>query len=407
MQRKYSIAMIAACPFPTVQGSQVYIGQLSEALARRGHEVKVITYHFGENGYGHTGFSVPIYRIPRLIPYRNLRAGPSWRKPLLDVLLVVRTMQVVKKNHVDILHAHNYEAALVAAIVHFLTGIPVVFNTHGVMADELHTYFKWPVTKVLAGAAARVLDGITARLVQRIIAISPGVKDFFVQRGIAARKVYCIPPGITYPASSPEDVPSLAAIQGPIIFYTGNLDNYQNVPLLLESFVSVAREKPDARLVFVTHCDTRDLEKQCREFGIWEKIVILPHIDFHQVQAILARARVAVLPRTAWSGFPIKLLNYMAAGKAIVACEGSAKAIDHLQDGMVVKNGDVNGFAEAVLQLLDDEDLCRRLGEAARKKAETIYSWDTIVKQVESLYAELLGVSDDEGSVSPVGSKNL
>ena len=83
----YTIAMVCACPFPSSQGSQVFIKQLSEALHRRGHTVHVVTYHFGED-LETSGLAIT--RIPRLLSYDKLRAGPSLKKPLLDLLLSAR-----------------------------------------------------------------------------------------------------------------------------------------------------------------------------------------------------------------------------------------------------------------------------------------------------------------------------
>jgi hypothetical protein len=74
------ILTVAACAFPTRQGSQVLIRQAAEALAARGHEVIVACYAGGED----IPCGVPIARAPRLPGSDRLRAGPSPAKPLLD-----------------------------------------------------------------------------------------------------------------------------------------------------------------------------------------------------------------------------------------------------------------------------------------------------------------------------------
>ena len=80
----------------------------------------------------------------------------------------------------------------------------------------------------------------------------------------------------------------------------------------------------------------------------------------------------------------------MAAGKAIVISEGSAKGIKHNHSGLVVKNGDSNSFAEEILQLIKQPDLARRLGINARKSAMDTYSWDSIVNRLEDVYKKVL-----------------
>ena len=346
MKKRYKIAMVAACPFPTTQGSQVFIRQLTEALLDRGHEVHIVTYHFGE---GPVANGSTIHRIPQIIPYRKFRAGPAWRKPFLDMLLALKLLQVVRKYKIDIIHAHNYEAALAGFMVRFVTGRPVLFHTHGVMGDELHTYFRNDISRFIAKKAAVFLDTFVSRLSDRIIAISPETLSFFGGGICSCSKIEYIPPGISYPELKAENKINVREkfklSNVPLILYTGNLDHYQNLELLIKSFRIVVKNIPSARLVFLTHCETVYYKELCAEEGILENVVFIKDRSFKLLQSLLDEADVAVLPRTSWSGFPIKLLNYMAAGKAVVVCKGSAKCIDHMVDGLKVSDDDLEGFA--------------------------------------------------------------
>lgn len=384
--------MVCACPFPTSQGSQVFIRQLSEALSDRGHEIHLVTYHFGEV---HPHRPLNIHRIPGLIPYRKFRAGPSWRKPLLDGLLSAKLYQVVRRHHLDIIHAHNYEAALSGLAVRTFTGKPVLFHTHGVMVDELHTYFQGRMTRYLAGKGAWLLDHLIPRWADHIIAISPEAAAFFLEKGISRNKMDTIPPGISYPELTRKvsaDVRKEYPMgDGPLIFYTGNLDPYQNIDFLLKSFVMVVKEVPEAKLVILTHHEADDFQKLCQRLDLDRSVIFVEFSGFSQVQRFLEASCLAVLPRTSWSGFPIKLLNYMAAGKAVVACEGSAKAIEHFREGLVVKNQDALGFARAIIRLIQDPGLCQRLGTNAREKAKKAYAWDRISQEVEGVYERIGG----------------
>ena len=82
----------------------------------------------------------------------------------------------------------------------------------------------------------------------------------------------------------------------------------------------------------------------------------------------------------------------MAAGKAIVASEGSAKGIKHLYNGLVVKNNDYKGFAEGILKLIQQPDLAHKLGLNARKSAIDTYNWDRTVIKLEGLYKKVLSL---------------
>ncbi len=387
----YKIAVAAACPFPTSQGSQVFIRQFSEALLARGHDVCIVTYHFGEPG---VSCRIPVWRIPAVIPYAKLRAGPSWSKPLLDLLLSVRLYQAVRRYEIQIIHAHNYEAALASTLVSFITGIPVVFHAHGVMSDELRTYFSSPILQRFADFAAGLLDPVTVRLADRTIGLCPEVVSYFIERGADTANLFAIPPGISLDdqisgQACNEPLPAVYG-QGPVVFYCGNLDNYQNLGLLLDAFGRVLEQERSARLVIVTGSEPHGFAKRCTACGLRQAVHIERHAEFSRVQRLLQASAVAVLPRTAWSGFPIKLLNYMAAGCAIVACRSSAKALQHMHSGIIVADDDAEAFADGIVRLLGDEKLRRHLGGNARHRAETRYAWPRIAEEIESVYADML-----------------
>jgi glycosyltransferase involved in cell wall biosynthesis len=82
----------------------------------------------------------------------------------------------------------------------------------------------------------------------------------------------------------------------------------------------------------------------------------------------------------------MKLLNYMAEGKAIVASAGSAKGLVDGVTGRIVPDGDAEAFADTVVALLRDADARRRLGLAARATVEDQAVWETVLDRIEGVY---------------------
>jgi glycosyltransferase involved in cell wall biosynthesis len=134
--------------------------------------------------------------------------------------------------------------------------------------------------------------------------------------------------------------------------------------------------------------------------GIDRQTVLVYAHEFGTARDLLAAADVAVCPRTVCLGFPIKLLNYMAAGKAIVASAGSACGLHHQDNCWVVDNGDTEGMAAAIVNLLHDAALAQRLGERARQTAEREYTWDRAVNAITEIYEQTVG---RPGTLSPGG----
>ncbi len=384
------VAVVAACPFPTLQGSQLLIRRLAQGLQARGHHVVVVAYAEGLEG-ALTG--IPMRRIRAIPGCRALGSGPRAAKLVLDVALFAALVRLVREERIDIIHAHNYEAALVGLAASRLTGVPLIYHSHNALAEELPTYFRGRLTRRLAHALGAFVDREVPRRADHCIAICRELVGFLRARGVGAVDVVA-------PGGSPEEFPprsseELDAIRrrfgigsGPVLLYTGNLDGYQNLELLLASIGRVRGVVPDALLLLATHAAPRALPACLAQRRPGVRLVTAD--DFATVRDLLQIADVALCPRREWSGFPMKLLNYMAAGKAVVVSAGSAKAVRHRVNGLVVADGSAHGYADAIVDLLQMPEMRAALGRAARRTVEDEYGWDRVIDQVEAIYAVVL-----------------
>ncbi|MBU1652510.1 glycosyltransferase family 4 protein [bacterium] len=393
MIQPLNIAVVAACPFPTSQGSQVLIRESCEALAKRGHNVHVVTYHFGED-LPCPGLT--IHRIPKIFKYNKFRSGPALKKPLLDILLAIKLDEVVRKNKIDVIHCHNYEAPVAAFPVKLLRNVPVVYHSHNTMSDEFYTYFRLKIPQTIARFAARLMDRYIPRMADYSIAINRKVAEFLFKSGISPSTIKFIPPGIDYgdPVEVPDrDLLNKYQLQSQkLLIYAGNLDGYQRIDLILDALPDIIGEHPDSRLLFLTGSNSESLMAEIIERDLAENISIINDLSFDEIKHILAVGCLAVNPRIAWSGFPIKLLNYFAAGLPVVAFEDAAPCVDHCHNGLLAKAGDYKEFAKCVNYLLSNPEKARQIGRNARSTVEELYSWDRIAAEIEMIYAELLSL---------------
>jgi len=383
--RLYKVVLVAASPFPYPQGSQVLVGQLAAALQKRGHAVRLVTYH---SGVGSPADGVVLDRIQALPGLGAARAGPSWQKPFWDLFLARELLQVAHSWQPDLLHAHNFEGLLAALWVRWRTGVPVIYHVHNAMGLELHTYFRSRPGRWLGGVAGRAVDAHLPRRADHCIVLNGRAVDYFRRRGVARLAV--VPPGIEFePGEAARARQSLG--DGPLVVYSGNLDRYQDLDLLFRAFRKVAEARPAARLILSTNAAPGEWQALAGALGIGGQTRFVPAGDFATVRDLLAAADVTVCPRQVCLGFPIKLLNYMAAGKAIVAARGSACGLQHLENGWVVDDGDTQGLARAIIRLLDEPHLARRLGAAARRTVQQEYTWERAVAAIEGVYAQVGG----------------
>jgi 1,2-diacylglycerol 3-alpha-glucosyltransferase len=383
------VAMVAACAFPSPRGSQVLIREVAEALADRGHEVHLVTYPHGESLVPLRGIFLHRLSAPA---FATAHGGRGWRKVVLDLCLALAVYRVVRSERIDVIHAHNYEAPLISFVIRRLTGVPVVYHSHNALSDELAYYFRPGMRRRLARVVGAFLDRVVPRRADFSIALTPELGSFLHARGVAAERLSVIPPGSAPLGPSPAWRPSPNSGRF-VVMYTGNLDPYQDLRVLGEGFAVFRASVPQAELMIVTHDSKwavrtdRAVEVLRRSAGA--QIVVAP--TFAAVRRALAQADILVCPRSSWSGFPMKLINYMAAGRALVVAEGSAKGIVDGHTGLVFRNGDAPGLAAALHSLMSNPGLRQQLGENARRAVNETYSWSRAAAQIEQIYADVCG----------------
>jgi glycosyltransferase involved in cell wall biosynthesis len=242
-------------------------------------------------------------------------------------------------------------------------------------------YFARPVGRRLAARVGRFLDAQIPRRADFCIAVTEELGAVLRRQGVSEAALACIAP-----AGSPAELGTPPHPRAPsaCVCYAGNLDGYQNLGFLLRTFARVRRRMPHARLVLVTHAAGP-------RAPLGDGVEIVRAATYADVRERLAVADVAVCPRVERSGFPMKLLNYMAAGKAIVAAAGSSKGLIDGVTGLVVGDGDEPAFAEAIVAVLADPVLRRRLGIAARRAVESPTAWEEVLDRVEHIYRAVTG----------------
>jgi len=390
--------MVAACPFPANHGSAASIREMSDTLTEMGHGVHIVTYPSGQED-----IKVRCATVHRTAPFRpesNAKVGPSSEKFLLDFHLLRLLCRVIRDEKIDIIHAHNYEGALVGIMAKWLTGKPLLYNAVNLMTDELAGYrFIRPAW--LANALARGLDWFTPIFPDHITAVSPELRDWFVSNGVPAAKVDVVPAGIEpelFDHPAPEKFREKYRLNGqPIVMYTGVLNAFQRVDYLLRAFAVTLQAKPDALLLVVSPLVSESHERQyqqlARDLGISNSVVwIAPH-TLADLPSYLALADVTVVPRPECPGHPVKLLNYMLAGKPTVSFAGGAKGVRHLHDAFIVPNHDYEALGRGIVKILEDKKLAGELGANARATVLSEFDWRQICRKIERIYDHLLGAS--------------
>src|SRR5437870_4350308 len=186
-RRLMRVALLLAGPATAPRGSQVLVRQLALGLAARGHVVRLVTYGGRRAG----------------------PPGPRVGRLLSDLWLTGRLWRLVAREPIDVVHAHNYEAAIAGLVVARLTGRPLVYHGHSALAEELPLYFTNPLVRRLAARLGRSLDAQVPRRADFCIAVPAELAALLRRRGVAAAGLACIGP-----AGTPEELGPPPAARG-------------------------------------------------------------------------------------------------------------------------------------------------------------------------------------------------
>ena len=159
------------------------------------------------------------------------------------------------------------------------------------------------------------------------------------------------------------------------------------------ALIRVVATLPYVRLLIVGDGPLRpDLEALAQSTG-GERVVFLGHVPHEKVRQLLGEADVFVLNST-YEGLPHVVLEAMAAGAPVIATNagGTGEVVEHDVTGLLVSVGDELALRAAIERLRTDPALAQRLAIDAKRRLETRFSFDTMVRETEAVLEECAGL---------------
>jgi glycosyltransferase involved in cell wall biosynthesis len=192
------------------------------------------------------------------------------------------------------------------------------------------------------------------------------------------------------------DTLSTTTTRGHRILYLAHLIQRKGYPLLIQAFANLASRYPDCRLIFAGSAEVDVARRLCAENGIEDRVDFLGWIKDPQRSRELQQATIFVLP-SYQEGLPMGVLEAMAYGLAVVTTPvgGIGDVIQHGVNGLLVPPGDASELTAALADLMDDAELCRRLGIQAREDVNCFRA-EQISGQWIGTYRDVLSAKANE-----------
>ena len=210
-----------------------------------------------------------------------------------------------------------------------------------------------------------------------------------------------IPYGVNPVEATPEEVFSFRSRMGiphaaKVLVCLSRFENRtKRLNLLLEALEPILKENPDVVLLLVGEGPDREQSTAwVRSRGLSRQILMPGFIMERDIPACLHAGTLFVFA-SALETFGVVLVQAMAAGLPIVAMDSSCigEVVRHGECGLVVPDRDLKAMRDAIVRLLGDEGLRRRMAECGRERARTTFDWDFIAARHEQVFQEVVDES--------------
>lgn len=319
------------------------------------------------------------------------------RRGKLDVWRWGQFIRLLRRERIDVLHAHKFGSNAWAVLIGRLARVPVIVAHEHTRNDPYS-----------ANRLRRFIDRwLIARYSDAFVAVSRADQRYMVEiEGIPPDSTVFVPNGA--PASHPTagvDARALLGVAGetPTVGSAGFMHRRKRFDLLVHAAGILRSEFPDVRVFIAGDGEERAaIERLISQMGLQETVVLLGRRG--DVIDLLPGFDVAVCCSD-HEGSPISVIEYMEAARPIVVTRvgGNPDLIEDEKEGLVVEPGDHRALAHAIACLLGDRQFGERLGAAAQARRRREFTMEAMCERLEALYLELLRSRAARGR-APAGS---
>jgi glycosyltransferase involved in cell wall biosynthesis len=358
---------------------------LAESLAGNGHKVHLLVFHEGEDVHMD---GVVLDRVQAFPGTSGIGPGFSLKKIISDVLMLWKAGRLIRKGNFDLIHAVE-EAAFIALILNKMYGVPYLYDMDSSLALQMQEKFSFlkPVGTVMQAAENAVIGRSLG-----VIAVCKSLED--IARRADADKpilrledVSMLPPDI----EQQEDIRKEFNISGTIFMYVGNLESYQGIDLMLESFALAVKGRTDAALVIIggKETDITKYREKTRQLGIDAETFFLGPRPITDLGSCLIQAEVLLSPRISGNNTPMKIYSYLDSGRPVLATRLTTHT-QVLDDTIsLLAEPTPEKFSTAMLQLLEHPEQRKKLAAQAREKVRQEFTRKAFERKLSAFYGEI------------------
>ncbi|MBK8229018.1 MAG: glycosyltransferase [Candidatus Eisenbacteria bacterium] len=384
------------------KGASAHVRQVSERLVDAGCETTVLTSNPGPEDQNAFALPLEVVTPPRWIDAVTTRLRPGvlregikeLRRLLLNLPMRTAVRRALAERRPDFVYERYSLSAVATGMACRAAGVPWIVEVNAPLADEEAAY-----RTLRFGRLTRALERWVLRNADHLFVVSHELRRWAMEQGTHPDKVSVLSNGVDGRRFHAEvDGSAVREAWGfgseeCVVVFSGSLKPWHGVQLLLEAFEKARASAPNLRLVFLGEGpEKKALEKRVKKHGLESLVKVVGAVTQDEVPACLRAADILAAPYLPQEHFyfsPLKVLEYLAVGRPIVASRLGEipELVDH-DCGRLVPAGDAATLIGALVELARDRELRVTMGAAAVARVKG-NDWtdrvETILCRVESL----------------------
>lgn len=323
-----------------------------------------------------------VYLVKEILdmhPFRTLTAS---------INAFISGFKILRKQDIDVIYErhHIFDTGIILAK---LFNCPYISEVNGIVIDEAKISGSFGVS---LQKKIKVIEKFFLRHANKIIAVTPGIKRAIeAEYDTESKNIIVIPNGantdLFKPMNQKEVRKKLKFDQDAnYVCFVGTLAAWQGVEYLIQSAPLILKEIPNTKFLIVGDGQMKEeLVELAEKTGVSDKFIFTGIVPYDDVPKYINASGVCVVPkRPLKSGYsPLKLYEYMACGKPVVASrlEGF-EILEKQKAGILVEPEKPEELAKAVIRLLKDEKLREEMGRNGREYVVKYHSWEAVAERV-------------------------
>ena len=383
------VLLISPQPFFQWRGSPLRVRFNAQALAELGYDVDLLAMPVGEDKQIP---GVTLHRAPNLIRATDLPIGPSSAKAILDIALYFKAAALARRRHYHVIHGIE-DAGPIAAVLARRHGAKLIFEKHSDPASYMKGFLRNCVM-----AAYRRVERFSILRADAVIGTGPALVEQAkaLAPGKPVHHVFDIPSSLVEPdpVLAQKARERLGLPPGAVLaLYVGSFAVYQGIDLLFQAIPLALRRNPNLFFAVIGGSPAQVGVRQTAlmDLGLADRVLFPGHVHPDELPHLLAAADVLLSPRIAGGNTPLKLLDYLKAGRAIVACDNPANRLILDETNARLVAPDPDAFAAGIAALAADAPLRERLGAAGHRLYLSTYNYRRYRQRLCDAYRQLLG----------------